>query len=147
MVIAVTMASACSSGTVRAPANSAQFGDGLSRATADFRAQTTAIKADGRTALATSDQTKVLGVYESLRDATRDAASGYHELTPPSSLSSSYESLLQSIDGQVAALDEVVRAAKKRDSKTLADALRRYASLLSQYAADLARLESPARTS
>lgn len=139
LVVALsTTVVACGTDEERRPVS--QFSHGLTEVTATFRARTEQIKSDGRAALAGSDAQRVLSVYESLRDATADAAERYHQLTPPSSKSAEFDAFVKNIDGQKVALDQVVRAAKAKSSGQVADALRRYAALLSDWAAALARL-------
>lgn len=146
VVLVLFLGTACSDDKGTDKVAAAQFTDQLTQTTTAFRARTTEIKADGKKALETSDPQKVLAIYESLRDATKDGASRYQRLTPPAKLASSYDSFLKSMDGQVAALDDVVSAAKKRDGKGVAEGLRRYASLLAQWASDLTRLNAPTGT-
>lgn len=141
LLLVVALVAGCSeSGGSSSKSSAATFTQDLTAATAAFRAQTDQIKADGRLALDASDASRVLAVYQSLRDATADAAQRYHALTAPSDKSAAFADFLANIDGQRAALDQVVAAAKKKDSKTVGVALRRYAELLMQWAAQLGRL-------
>jgi hypothetical protein len=140
IVVAVSTALVACNGSHSGRRPAAQFDQGLAEVTASFRASTEHIKSDGRAALASSDSSKVLAVYASLRDATAAAAQRYHELTPPAGKSEAFTALIKNIDEQKAALDQVVQGAKKQQSSTVATALRRYASLLQQWAAALSRL-------
>lgn len=143
---ATLLLTGCSGGSGgSAKVDATQFTSHLNATTAEFRTRTTEIKEAGRRAVTSSDPSKVVSVYESLRDATEDAAKKYHTLTAPKGLDDSYDSFLKGMDDQVKALDDVVSAAKDKDGATLTRALRTYATLLADWATELAQL-SPATT-